>query len=75
MPPNLIVYAILGFSLGVEAGNQLVLLPLYGIVRSIRGAHGVRTVPQYRPIRLLQLASGLVAVAGLYYLVADLLVA
>jgi hypothetical protein len=81
IPPNLIVYAILGFSLGVEAGNQLVLLPLYGIVRCIRGArisrstHVAQDVSQNQPARLLRLASGLVAVAGLYYFVTDLLVA
>ena len=60
MPANLIVYAILGFSAGVEAGNQLVLLPLYAMVQTIK---------KNRQPTYLRLASALVAVAGLYYLV------
>jgi hypothetical protein len=65
MPSNLTIYAILGFSLGVEPGNQFVLLPLYGILKAVklfRVKNSVKT-----PYSLRQFASGLVAIAGLYY--------
>jgi hydrogenase/urease accessory protein HupE len=61
MPTSLIWLAILGFSLGVEAGNQLVLLPLYGTLRSL---------PTQRMPILRRYTSGVVAVAGMYYLCA-----
>jgi len=66
MPSNLIVYAILGFSLGVEAGNQLVLLPLYGILKGVKLFRANNSIR--KPFRLQQFASGLVAIAGLYFL-------
>lgn len=100
MPPRLVIAAILGFSLGVEVGNQLVLLPLFGLLKGVRwwkaspanpgdpansgdptnpGDPGDPANPANpaTPANLLrkkqrftlqQLASGVVAVAGLYYL-------
>jgi hypothetical protein len=67
MPPNLVVYAILGFSLGVEAGNQLVLLPLYGLLKGIK-LFRQKNATKKQPFTLQRFASGLVAIAGLYYL-------
>jgi F0F1-type ATP synthase assembly protein I len=67
MPRNLIVFAILGFSLGVEAGNQLVLLPLYGILKGVKHVQE-KAGNQKKLFTIQQLASGLVAMAGLYYL-------
>ena len=66
MPSHLIIYALFGFSLGVEAGNQLVLLPLYGL---LKGAKHFRKKSPDRQKRfsLRQLASGVVALAGVYY--------
>jgi len=67
MPANLTVFAILGFSLGVEAGNQLVLLPLYGILKITQ-----RTKTQHHKVLLItrvqRFGSAAVAVAGVYYL-------
>lgn len=65
MPVTLIWFAILGFSLGVEAGNQLVLLPLYGLIRLLKhktnkmGTTVWTEIPRY--------ISGVVAIAGVYY--------
>lgn len=67
MPTHLVFYAILGFSLGVEAGNQIVLLPLYGLLQSIRlFQRKAARPPKIIPFR--RFASGAVAIAGLYYL-------
>jgi hydrogenase/urease accessory protein HupE len=71
MPTSMIWLAILGFSLGVEAGNQLVLLPLYGILQFLKRS----TIVTKRPIRLLTIrrfASTSIALAGLVYLGVDL---
>lgn len=54
----------LGFSLGVEPRNQLVILPLYS---------GLQLLKQPRLLLLVQrYASGAVALGGLYYLFIDL---
>lgn len=63
MPTAMIWFAILGFSLGVEAGNQLVLLPLYG---------SMRLFDRSRITNFQRYASAAVAIAGIYYLVTDL---
>jgi hydrogenase/urease accessory protein HupE len=71
MPTGMIWLALLGFSLGVEAGNQLVLLPLYGILQLLKRS----TIVTKSPIRLLTIrrfVSAAVAVAGLVYLGIDL---
>lgn len=67
MPRNLIVFAILGFSLGVEAGNQLVLLPLYGALQLFKRTQDSTNKSQILLI-FKSYASGAVAFAGMYYL-------
>lgn len=67
MPVSLIWFAILGFSLGVEAGNQLVLLPLYVFLQGYKRASKTANLLAVR-----RYASGAVALAGIYYLCADL---
>lgn len=67
MPSGLVLYAIVGFSIGVEAGNQLVLLPLYGILQGVKHVH----TKSFKPKRggTFQLfASAVVAITGVYYL-------
>jgi hydrogenase/urease accessory protein HupE len=67
MPVHTVVFALLGFSIGVEAGNQLVLLPLYGMLRGLKKIK-TRQVSSGYPL-LIRTASALVAIAGIYYLV------
>ena len=71
LSPGLIVCAILGFSLGVEAGNQIVLLPLYGFLQLLRRTRSAGSKPQILAA-FQRYASGAVAAAGLYYLFIDL---
>lgn len=65
MPTQMIWYAILGFSIGVEAGNQLVLLPLFGLIRAIKRVK-IKRISSRAPL-LVKTASALVALAGMYY--------
>jgi hydrogenase/urease accessory protein HupE len=67
MPSGLIVFAILGFSLGVEAGNQLVLLPLYGFLKSLRRIKAIGNSQGLLPVRRYMSAG--VALAGINYFV------
>jgi hydrogenase/urease accessory protein HupE len=72
MPVNTIWYAILGFSLGVEAGNQLVIIPLYTVLQVYKLKESKTATLLKRAPKLRQYASGIVAIAGLCYLVSDL---
>jgi hydrogenase/urease accessory protein HupE len=65
MPVTLIWFAILGFSLGVEAGNQLVLLPLYGLIRLLKHKTNIQKATVWTEIP--RYISGIVAIAGVYY--------
>jgi hydrogenase/urease accessory protein HupE len=65
MPVYTVVLALIGFSIGIEASNQLVLLPLYALLRGIKK---IKTTPS-KYFLLVKIASGLVATAGMYYLI------
>lgn len=71
MPSQLIMYAILGFSLGVEVGNQLVLLPLYGTLQLLRTTL-TKVGKPHQLLSFQRYASIAVVVAGMYYLCIDL---
>ncbi len=71
MPTGLVLLAILGFSLGVEAGNQLVLLPLFGCIKLARRARAAVNgagASQSWPARIQRVGSAGISVAGVYYL-------
>jgi hypothetical protein len=65
MPTTMILLAILGFSLGVEAGNQIVLLPLFALLKLARRAQ--RAPRRYAWSMLQRGGSAAVSLAGLYY--------
>ena len=62
--------AIVAFSLGVEIGHQMVVLPIFGALKAAR-----RAAPQAAqiPLRVLRYGSAGIFVAGLFYLVSALL--
>ena len=68
MQKETVLLALLGFSVGVEAGHQMVLLPLFA---TLKAARQLRTdiVARTRFARVLQrLGSVGIATAGVYYL-------
>jgi hypothetical protein len=67
MPTAMVLLAILGFSVGVEAGNQMVLLPLFACARVVR-ARLRNDLPQSVATRVQRLGSASISLAGLYYL-------
>jgi hypothetical protein len=68
MPTLMILLAILGFSVGVEAGNQVVLLPLFGALKALDRSRLRHTLSRRMSPMLQRVASAGVSVAGLYYL-------
>lgn len=68
MPRETVLLALFGFSLGVEAGHQAVLLPLFG---ALKAARWVRpgSIAGTRFTKMLQrFGSAGIATAGVYYL-------
>ncbi|MVN78858.1 hypothetical protein GO988_21210 [Hymenobacter sp. HMF4947] len=67
LPREVLLLALLGFSLGLEAGQQVVLLPLFGLRRLIsqrpQGAGQLVPSPVWQRVGSLS-----IALAGLYYL-------
>ncbi|TBU77962.1 hypothetical protein DNK06_14180 [Pseudomonas daroniae] len=72
MPKETILYALLGFSLGVELGHQVLLLPLFVLLK-VTHSQFLGNARQTRlSMALRRFGSGGVALAGLYYLSAAL---
>ena len=68
MPTATIVLAILGFSIGVEAGNQVVLLPIFGLMKAARLSHADNVVNTNVSLAIERFGSAAISVAGVYYL-------
>lgn len=67
LPPSLILWRIVGFSLGVELGHQFVLLPLFGVLKAVRYVQRDALMSEQLPRRIQYLGSAAIALAGLYY--------
>ncbi|MDB5437993.1 MAG: hypothetical protein JWM33_420 [Caulobacteraceae bacterium] len=68
MPKATTLLALLGFSLGIEAGNQLVLLPLFAAVRSAARLPREPAARQRLAKLIQRVGSGVIAAAGLVFL-------
>ena len=69
LPPSRMGLALVGFSVGVETGHLLVVIPLFLLLKALRSSQ-----PQDAPHPAwLRAASALVAAAGAFYLVRALL--
>jgi hypothetical protein len=67
LPGETIILAILGFSVGVEAGHQMVLLPLFGFLRAARTLRAETAGRDRLSIKLQRIGSAVVLAAGFYY--------
>jgi hydrogenase/urease accessory protein HupE len=67
-----VLLAILSFSIGVEVGHQMVVLPLFASLQKIRavGAGAPGRAPL--ALRIRRIGSGAISIAGLYYFCAAL---
>jgi hydrogenase/urease accessory protein HupE len=67
-----VLLAILGFSIGVEVGNQMVLLPLFGFMSTVRRSSQDAFRKTNLSRLLPQVGSAAISLAGIYYLNAAL---
>lgn len=67
MDRSTVLLAILGFSLGVELGNQLVLLPLFFSLQAVRAIQDHGMIASNSLSRFRQVASIAVSIAGSWY--------
>ena len=72
MQTSTILLAILGFSFGVEAGNQIVLLPLFGAIMALQRVRPDDAVREQLSNMIRRAGSAGVSLAGGFYLVAAL---
>ena len=68
MDRTTVLLAILGFSLGVELGNQLVLLPLFFGLKALGAVQDRGAIPDTSLARTRRIASAAVSIAGAWYL-------
>ena len=68
LPTNLVLWGIVGFSLGVELGHQFVLLPLFGVLKAVRNSQRNALMPEKFSRSIQRLGSAAIAIVGLYYL-------
>lgn len=60
--------AIVAFSMGVEAGHQMVVLPLFGLVKAVRQVRPGAVAQVNLSMALQRIGSAGILVAGIYYL-------
>lgn len=65
MPRVGLVVALLGFSLGVELGHQVVVLPVFGMLTAARR----QTLPSQVPSPWYRCASAAICLGGLFFLI------
>lgn len=70
MPGATIVLAILGFSIGVEGGNQVVLLPIFALMKAARLSGANNALNRHISLEIERFGSAAISVAGAYYLAA-----
>ena len=68
MPSIALWLALIAFSLGVEIGHQIVIIPLYTLLRGAR-TWGTEQPRQLLQSRILKFGSAAIALAGIYFLV------
>jgi hypothetical protein len=72
MPASVVAVALLGFMLGVEAGQQLVIVPGYLLLARLRRSARRRRADAPTDRRARRWASGAIAASGAWYLLQSL---
>jgi hydrogenase/urease accessory protein HupE len=67
MSSRALVFALIGFSAGVEAGHQVVVLPTFCALKAARGWRNAAPGREARVLLWSRFASGAIALAGLVY--------
>ncbi len=67
------IIAIGAFSIGIEAGHQMIVLPLFALLKKTRGSHCNAVAQTNLSIRIKRIGSAGISIAGVYYLCLTLL--
>jgi hypothetical protein len=68
MPGGTMFLAILAFSVGIETGHQLVVLPLFGFLKAARNLQADVVKRTQLAMAFQRVGSVAISVAGTYYL-------
>ena len=68
MPSGTMLLAIFAFSIGVETGHQIVVLPLFALLRAARRSMPDTVARARLSMTLQRIGSGVISAAGVYYL-------
>jgi hydrogenase/urease accessory protein HupE len=60
--------AILAFSIGIETGHQMVVLPLFAALKTVRSAQSNVVARTHLSMKIQRIGSAGISVAGIYYL-------
>ena len=72
MNGSVVLIAIIAFSIGVETAHQMVVLPLFGIVKLARRTRSDPIARQRLSVQIQRVGSAAISLAGLFYLVVAL---
>jgi hydrogenase/urease accessory protein HupE len=72
MSSNSLLLAIVGFSVGVEFGHQVVVIPTFCALKFARGWRRIRPEREERALLIARVGSGAISIAGMVYLAAAL---
>ena len=72
LPGLSVALAIVAFSLGVELGHQMIVLPVFSVMKFVRSRHIDEAARNLISLRAMRYGSAIISVAGVMYLVAAL---
>lgn len=72
MSSNFLLLALVGFSVGVEVGHQVVVIPTFCVLKFARGWRRSRPEREERAFLVARWGSGAISIAGMVYLGAAL---
>jgi hypothetical protein len=70
MSSHALVFALVGFSAGVEVGHQIVVLPTFCALKIARGSGNIGAGREAHALLWSRFASGAISLAGLVYFAA-----
>jgi hydrogenase/urease accessory protein HupE len=68
MQTGTMLLAILAFSIGIELGHQMVVLPLFGFLKAARQSQADAVRRTHLPMAFQRIGSAVISLAGVYYL-------
>jgi hypothetical protein len=72
MRGGLMLLALVGFSVGVEIGHQMIVLPLFGVLKLARQTRDDEEAKERLSLAAQRAGSAMISLAGVYYLVVAL---